>query len=357
MPKSYIKYPRTSAAVPWDIAALAKAYDWPTRFAEGGDIAIGELGGGWVQSDIDQFCKMIGMPVPTIVDHSVNGATNNGDPTDDASGEVALDIEAAAASYWVATGKAPTIHMYWAPNASASIQAATAQAAADGRDVFSWSWGTDEANTGRAACQSMEATVQDAISRGMVVLAAAGDNDSSDGGYTPANVDSPSSCPHVISCGGTRKVGAVFTPKDETVWNNNPGNTDGSGTGGGFSTIFTMPIWMSGAPHGGRMVPDVAANADPETGVEIVLNGKVIAIGGTSFVAPFYAGLIAACGKKRGLLRPDGIGPLLWSHHMAFNDITKGNNGLYRAKVGPDACTGLGSPIGSKIAALLAGLP
>jgi subtilase family serine protease len=352
MPKSYIKYPRETPS-PWDIAALAKAYEWPTGLAGGGEIAIGELGGGWVQSDIDQFCAMVGMPPPTIVDHSVNGATNNGDPTDPASGEVGLDIQAAAASYWVATGKAPVIHMYWAPNAGDSIEAATAQAAKDGRDVFSWSWGSDEAQTGHAACLSMESAVLTALHTGMVVLAAAGDNDSSDGGSTPANVDSPASCPHVIACGGTRKTGATFMARAEVVWNDNPGRSNGEGTGGGFSTVFKMPMWMSGAPHGGRMVPDLAANADPVTGVKTVLNGQVEVVGGTSFVAPFYAGLIAACGKKRGLLRPDGIGPLLWSDHMAFNDITKGDNGKFRALVGPDACTGLGSPIGTKIATLL----
>jgi subtilase family serine protease len=355
MPKRYIKYPRIAASA-WDIASLARAYDWPTGLAGGGEIAIGELGGGWAQSDIDQFCAMVGMPVPTIVDHSVNGGANNGAPTDPASGEVALDIQAAAASYWVATGKAPVIHMYWAPNAGDSIEAATTQAAKDGCDVFSWSWGSDEAQTGAKTCRSMESAVVNALhSTGMVVVAASGDNDSGDGGPTPANVDSPASCPHVIACGGTRKVGATFLPRTETVWNDNPGRTHGDGTGGGFSTVFPMPIWMSGAPHGGRMVPDLAANADPMTGVKVVLNGQVIVVGGTSFVAPFYAGLIAACGKKRGLLRPDGIGPLLWGHHMAFNDITHGDNGLFRAKVGPDACTGLGSPIGTRIAALLQG--
>jgi subtilase family serine protease len=101
------------------------------------------------------------------------------------------------------------------------------------------------------------------------------------------------------------------------------------------------------------MVPDLAANADPETGVKVVLNGQVEVFGGTSFVSPFYAGLIAACGKKRGLLMAEGIGPLLWADHMAFNDITRGNNGKFRARVGPDPCTGLGSPIGTRIAALL----
>ena len=128
MNRSYIRTPSVSPS-PWMIDSLARAYDWPTGLVGGGVIAIGELGGGAQMSDLDQFCSMIGMPRPTVVDCSVNGGTNSGDPTDPASGEVALDIQAAAASYWVATGKPAVIRVYYAPNASGSIAAATAQAA------------------------------------------------------------------------------------------------------------------------------------------------------------------------------------------------------------------------------------
>jgi subtilase family serine protease len=344
----YIKYPHAAQAHAWDIVALARAYNWPTNAPGGGSVAIPELGGGYISADIAQFCKMYNIPFPTIVDHSVNGGRNSGNPKEDASGEVALDIQTVIASYFAATGKPAHIHMYFGPNDDTAIAACTTQAAIDRHDVIPWSWGADEANTGVAGCMAAEVAAFNAVHAGAVVLAAAGDNDSSDGGPTPANVDSPASCPHVIACGGTRK-----TKTDETVWNNNPHNPDGSGTGGGFSMLFPMPMWMSGAPHGRRMVPDLAANADPVTGVKIVLDGQVLVIGGTSFVAPFIGGLIAACGPKRGLLTHDGIGPLIWSHHMAFTDVTKGDNGLYRAKIGPDACTGLGVPNGTKLANLL----
>jgi subtilase family serine protease len=71
-------------------------------------------------------------------------------------------------------------------------------------------------------------------------------------------------------------------------------------------------------------------------------------VGGTSAVAPLYAGLFAAFGRKLGFVTPK-----LWANHLCFTDITQGDNGFYRARVGPDPCTGLGSPIGSKLAALL----
>jgi subtilase family serine protease len=190
----------------------------------------------------------------------------------------------------------------------------------------------------------MEQAATAATAAGMIVFAASGDNDSSDGGPNPANVDLPASAPHVIGCGGTSK-----TATSETVWNNDPGNPSGEGTGGGFSTLFPLPTWQIGAPNGpGRMVPDVAANADPNTGYNIVLHGQPVVIGGTSAVAPLYAGLFASFGNKFGFITPE-----LYLNPVCFNDITQGDNGAFRAGIGPDPCTGIGSPIGLKLANLL----
>ena len=325
----------------WNVADLCKAYNWPTNASGTGVIAIVELGGGWLQSDVDAFFKGAGLPAPSITDISVDATKNSPGVNSDSDGEVALDIQVAATAYAVATGKAATIRMYWSSDIAAGVRAATA----DGCDVCSISWGADEAKWGKAAADNMEQTAIAATAAGMVVFAAAGDNDSSDGGPNASNVDVPASCPHVIGCGGTHK-----TPTVETVWNNDPGNASGSGTGGGFSKLFTpMPLWQSGAPHGrGRMVPDVAGNADPETGYNVIIAGTKTPVGGTSAVAPLYAGLFAALGNKLGW-----IGETLWDNHLAFNDITQGDNGKFRARAGPDACTGLGSPIGTKLLALM----
>jgi kumamolisin len=92
------------------------------------------------------------------------------------------------------------------------------------------------------------------------------------------------------------------------------------------------------------MVPDVAAAADPSTGYRIVLNGLENVVGGTSAVAPLWAGLTGAFGKKLGFITPS-----LYLQANAFNDITTGGNGTYQACIGPDACTGLGSPKASVI--------
>jgi kumamolisin len=307
------------------------------------------LGGGWVMSDISAYFQSLGQPTPSITDVSVDGTQNSPNQSGsagDADVEVALDIEVAAASYFAATGKAATIRMYW----SQDIAAAVKMAAADGCDVCSISWGADEAMWGTTAAEQMESTAAAATSSGMVVFAAAGDNDSSDGGPTPANVDVPSSCPHVVGCGGTNK-----TASTETVWNDNPGQTNGEGTGGGYSTIFPVQAFQVGAPPApagstagkGRMVPDVTGDADPQTGYYIFVHGSSTVVGGTSAVAPLYAGLFAALGTKLGFVTPK-----LWQNQGAFNDITVGSNGFYSAGPGPDPCSGLGSPIGTRLSAL-----
>jgi kumamolisin len=337
--KKAIKRPHTAAPASWKLTALCAEYDWPSGLTGGGVIGIVELGGGWIQSDVTSFFTGLGLPEPQITDVSVDGTTNDFTGDADADGEVALDLQIAGGAYAIATGKAATIRVYW----SKDIATAVAKAAGDGCDVCSISWGADETDWGTTAAQQMETTATAATQGGMIIFAASGDNDSSDGGTGKANVDLPASCPHVIGCGGTKKTATA-----ETVWNDNPGKTDGEGTGGGYSTIFPMPTWQAGAPHGpGRLVPDVAANADPETGYEIVVNGASEVVGGTSAVAPLYSGLFAAFGRKLGFVTPE-----LYLHPACFNDITEGSNGAYRATTGVDPCSGLGSPIASRLAAL-----
>lgn len=367
--RPYIK-PRSAAPDPgngsWKVADLCAAYGWPTSAPGGGVIAIVELGGGWTSADLSAFAAANGLPsIPSVVDVSVDGTTNM--PGGDADGEVALDIQVAWASYRAATGKDPEIRVYWAQDIASAVRAAYK----DGCDVCSISWGADEAQwpaTGTGSSLDMEKAGQEAAAAGMVVLAASGDNDSSDGGPDAADVDCPASCPSIVGCGGTSK-----TATNETVWNNEPGQTNGSGTGGGYSTIFAMPAWQSanGAPQSGsgtgtgsgsgtgqmaRMVPDIAACADPQTGYEIVVGGVAQVVGGTSAVAPLYAGLVAACGKK---LAP--ISSKLWGAGDkvpgAFVDITSGDNGAFHATTGPDPCTGLGAPIGTAIAAAIVPAP
>lgn len=338
------------APAPWNVPNLCSAYKWPTGLAGGGVIAIVELGGGWVMSDMDAYFKSINQPVPSITDVSVDGTKNtpnqNTGSNSDADVEIALDIQVSAASYYAATGKPATIRIYWAQDIAPAVE----KAAQDGCDVCSISWGADENTWGTQNADEMESAASTATDLGMIIFAASGDNDSGDGGNSPANVDCPASCPHIIGCGGTYK-----TSSTESVWNDSPGQTNGEGTGGGYSTIFPaqtfqigIPKPPSGSTYGkGRMVPDVAADADPNTGYNVTVHGANTVVGGTSAVAPLYAGLFAAFGKKLGF-----ITPTLYETQSAFTDIASGDNGYYKAAVGPDPCTGLGSPIGNKLAPL-----
>jgi len=188
---------------------------------------------------------------------------------------------------------------------------------------------------------------------------AAGDNGSTDGG-TGNNVDFPASSPHVLACGGTKLTSSGTAITDEVVWNELAANE--GATGGGISNIFPMPTWQAGSgipkptgSAGGRGVPDVAGNADPASGYVIRVDGQTLVIGGTSAVAPLWAGLIAVAnqqnGKTAGLLQPQ-IYPA--KAKSGFRDITAGNNGSFKAGPGWDACTGLGSPITTSLIPFLA---
>jgi kumamolisin len=101
-----------------------------------------------------------------------------------------------------------------------------------------------------------------------------------------------------------------------------------------------------------RGVPDVAGDASPMTGYEVLIDGNETVVGGTSAVAPLWAALIARINALDG--KPAGlVNPKLYRAKTACRDITQGDNGSFAAAPGWDACTGLGSPDGAKVAAAL----
>ena len=210
---------------------------------------------------------------------------------------------------------------------------------------------------------SMDSAFQAAAAMGVTVCVAAGDDGSTDGVTDGLNhVDFPASSPNVLACGGTDLVASGNTITSETVWNE-LANNEGA-TGGGISDVFPLPSYQSsaGVPpsanpggHVGRGVPDVAGDADPSTGYVTLVDGQSGVIGGTSAVAPLWAALIALINQSVG--KPAGfINPTLYQNAGSaqdFNDITSGSNGAYSAGTGWDACSGLGSPRGAQVAAVL----
>ena len=114
-----------------------------------------------------------------------------------------------------------------------------------------------------------------------------------------------------------------------------------------------VPVSVNASHFKGRGVPDVAGDADPATGYQIQVDGKDAVFGGTSAVAPLWAGLTALLNEKRGTAL-GYLNPLIYASgaRKGFRDITSGNNGAYKASAGWDACTGLGSPRGTSLSSI-----
>jgi len=337
-----------AANTSYNPSEVGKLYNFP-QDANGTGQVIGliELGGGYRPADIQQYFTSQGLQTPTVKTASVDQAKNRPTTANSADGEVMLDIEVAGS---VANGA--SIVVYFAPNTDRGFQDALSMAVHDQLrhpQVISISWGGPEASWTTQSMQSFDEVAQEAGLLGITVCVASGDSGSSDGLTDGQNhVDFPASSPHVLACGGTRLVTAQGTVKTETVWNDGP---NAGASGGGYSAVFARPNWQANdVALPGRGVPDVAGNADPETGYNILVDGQAEVIGGTSAVAPLWAGLICLINQKTQS-RVGFINPTLFSINQTscFRDITQGNNGAYSASPGWDACTGLGSPMGVQL--------
>jgi kumamolisin len=354
---------RTAGAMPHLSAGsftpvqLASLYGFPAGDGKGECIAILELGGGYKPADLSTYFKGIGITTPKVlavsVDHGSNSPTGSADGPD---GEVMLDIEVAGA---VAPGA--TLAVYFAPNTDAGFLDAVTTAVHDTMNrpsVLSISWGSAESQWSEQSITALDEAFQSAATMGVTVCVASGDSGSSDGVASGDHVDFPASSPHALGCGGTSLKASGSSIASESVWND---GAQGGAGGGGVSTVFLLPAWQQGlkvmkqnlaSALAQRGVPDVCGDADPETGYSVRVDGEDTVIGGTSAVAPLWAGLLARINTLKGGA-VGYINPELYQNAAALNDITQGNNGDFDATPGWDACSGLGSPKG---AALLAAL-
>jgi subtilase family serine protease len=95
-------------------------------------------------------------------------------------------------------------------------------------------------------------------------------------------------------------------------------------------------------------VPDIAADADPNTGALVYVAQVPLQVGGTSLSAPIMAGLTALANSGRFANSKRALGllnPRLYQLGQAnFRDIIVGNNGAYDAGAGYDLVTGKGAP-------------
>ncbi len=321
-------------------------------------VGIIELGGGFGQDDLDAYFSGLGLATPTVTAVGVDGASNQpgGDPQG-ADGEVLLDIEVVGA---LAPGA--SIVVYFGPNSDAGFLDAVSEAihADPPPAAVSISWGQNEDDWTGQARTAMDAAFADAVRLGVVVTAASGDSGSGDGAPDGADhVDFPAASPNVLACGGTSLRGSGGAITTETVWND---GSSGGATGGGVSDTFPKPPRQADVdvPGSGRGVPDVAGNADPETGYQVLVDGQPIVLGGTSAVAPLWAALVARLaqatgGPLSGFLDELYGGASAGTVPAGLRDIAVGDNGGYSAGPGWDACTGLGSPDGTALLQRLGG--
>ncbi len=367
---------------PRDVAQL---YGYPDTFTGSGqNVAIFAFNGttpdprgGYKLSALkNYFEKLLGGKTPTIKDVVVQGPGNDPGPDTrvssnrgDATGEVMLDM-------CVVGSVAPdaNIFMYFTEFTSQGWVDALHEAITDNNQisVISISYGNPEDDPQGAwtsmGVQVVNQAFQAAAAKGITICCASGDDGSSDQVTSGAHVDFPASSPFVLGVGGTKLLASNSTPPgimSETVWNEVLHNE--GATGGGVSAVFTKPAYQNSVsvppsanpPHKiGRGVPDVAAVADPVTGVVVMrIDGKHLEpIGGTSAAAPLWAALIGRLNE--GLKARCGfLNPLLYGSFSSgvLRDITTGNNGAYVAGPGWDPCTGLGSPNGDQLFRALSG--
>jgi kumamolisin len=343
---------------------IASLYNFPPGTGEGECVGIIELGGGERKADLRAYLSALDVSsVPKVTVVSVDQGKNHptGDPNGP-DGEVMLDIEVVGAIVPQAN-----IAVYFAPNTDAGFLDAITTAIHDGTNkpsVISISWGGSESSWTQQSLIAFDSAFQAAAAMDISVCVASGDNGSGDGVADGADhVDFPASSPHVLACGGTSLQVSGNAITGERVWND---GAEGGAGGGGVSSVFALPLWQDGlkttrtsggnAPLTMRGVPDVSGDADPETGYDVRIDGTNTVIGGTSAVAPLWAGLIARINAANGSA-VGFINPALYATPTALRDITQGNNGDFAAGPGWDACTGLGSPDGSRIANLLGSIP
>ena len=326
----------------------------------GQTIALYELD-GYNPADVAAYRSAYGLPATPLQNVLVDGFSGAAGSGAD---EVTLDIELAQAL-------APNLSrvlVYEAPNDNQDahyLDCYNRIATDNLAKQVSTSWGSPESQNTPAFLQGENAIFEQMAAQGQSIFSATGDN----GAYDDAvslSVDDPGSQPYVTSVGGTTLTsGAGAAYESETAWSD-PTDTTGSplgtGGGGGFSTVWPVPSYQFQAVlptmPTGRSVPDVALNADPQTGYSIYYQGAWHVYGGTSTAVPLWAGLTALVNGQRdgtgmgpvGFLNPTlyGIGASA-AYPTDFHDVSVGDNLYYPARTGYDNATGLGTFVGDAL--------
>jgi kumamolisin len=328
---------------------------------EGATVATVNLS-GWHGGDLSTYraaafgSSFVAPPTTSVLvgTGAHSGATVLEDDSGDST-EVALDAEAIA-------GVAPRARqrMYFASNSTAGYLGILNRMVADLTDAdatndfqaASSSWGACELDLDVSTVSQMADAIAFVSAAGATFFASSGDDGAfgCGDGVTPA-VDFPASAREAVAVGGTRVDGAAPS-YTHNGW---------TGSGGGCSQRQGAPARQStsGSPCSLRSVPDIANLADPATGYWVFDRvNQWIPIGGTSLAAPASAAGLATAMAHAGLSAlPSSFLDTAYAHPSAFTDVTAGQNGLYRSRVGYDLVTGLGVPRWTALEAAITGAP
>lgn len=336
---------------------LARWYEYPNADGKGQTIGVIALGGGYRESDLRAYFKRLKLPQPRFTAVSVLGARNNpSGRSAQMDGEVAGDIQTVGALV-------PGAHVvvYFAPNTERGFLAAVAHAVHDEKwrpSVLSISWGRNEMHWSRRMLRVFDQVLMEAALLGITVCCSSGDTgEMADSLDRIPHVCFPAASPWVVACGGTslatRRAGRIM----ECAWSNKTG-ASGSGT----SALCVRPRWQgrsSKASHVGRRIPDVAANADPDSPYRVYVNGAWHVGAGTSAAAPMWAGLVARVNQIRGE-RIGLLTPALYGHagalvkHRAMRRVPVSHGRAAPPGTGWAPHTGLGVPHGTHLINVLA---
>jgi kumamolisin len=356
---------------------IAQLYGFPPGDGAGQTIGIYEMAvedqngqlanAGYTPQDVANTIKGFGggLKVPKIIDVSVDGVVNSG--VND--GETLLDITVAGA-----IAQAATIAVYFTGGDTQNIIHALQRMIHPGPGdpvptviSISYGFGPDDDQSGfsAGAFDQMGELYKDAANLFITVLISSGDSGCVIGG-SDAEASYPATEPMVIACGGTTVGNVTGSSFDEFVWNDVGAGGPGA-TGGGISAKFPVPSYQSGAGvpkhistnKAGRGIPDLAGNASENSGYTQVAAGfQTQPVGGTSAVAPLYAGLFARINANLGV-SVGFVNPIIYSlGKSAFRDTVappgpenNSFNGVtgYPVETGWDACTGWGSVKGTTL--------
>ncbi|HSX38598.1 MAG TPA: protease pro-enzyme activation domain-containing protein [Chlamydiales bacterium] len=322
-------------------------------------IALFELA-DYQASDITTYANYFGLPSPKLTNILIDGGSFGG-----IHPEVALDIELA-----IALAPESEIYVYQGPNSYQGALDTYNRIATDNlaRQV-STSWGLGEDMLSIAYLQAEHMIFQQMAAQGQTIYAASGDN----GAYDDYSinfsqslvVNDPSSQPYVVSVGGTHLTVNPLTGAylAESVWNNGLGHGAG---GGGVSAVWPIPLWQTNIStvysKSYRNVPDIALDADPNTGYAIYYDGMWQIYGGTSCAAPLWAAFTACVNQELAAAQKPALGfanPKFYAigsgeaYLADFHDVTTGNNLYYNALQGYDNASGWGSFNGANLYASL----